>query len=81
MRSLFQLLLLFILSLATLSENRLVAQFVVNSTIDAPDANVGDGICADAGGNCTLRAAVMEANASPGDNSISLPIGEYVFQD
>jgi gliding motility-associated-like protein/CSLREA domain-containing protein len=79
MRSQVILILLFILSFSALSGNKLVAQFVVNSTIDAPDANVGDGICADAGGNCTLRAAVMEANASPGDNSISLPIGEYVF--
>lgn len=74
-----KLILLFILSFSALSGNKLVAQFVVNSTIDTPDANVGDGICADAGGNCTLRAAVMEANAVLGDNSISLPIGEYVF--
>jgi len=79
MRSQVKLILILILSFSALSGNKLVAQFVVNSTIDTPDANVGDGICADAGGNCTLRAAVMEANASAGDNSISLPIGEYVI--
>lgn len=55
------------------------AQFNVNTTTDTPDANPGDGICADAGGNCSLRAAIMESNASAGDNTISLPIGEYVF--
>src|SRR5262249_52875040 len=30
------------------------ATFIVNSAGDTPDANVGDGICADAGGFCTL---------------------------
>jgi len=38
--------------------------FVVNSTVDAPDVNPGDGICADANGNCTLRAAIQEGNAA-----------------
>jgi len=37
---------------------------VVNSLDDAPDANVGDGLCATAGGACTLRAALQEANAN-----------------
>jgi CSLREA domain-containing protein len=35
----------------------------VDSTEDAVDATPGDGICADAQGRCTLRAAIMEANA------------------
>jgi CSLREA domain-containing protein len=39
---------------------------VVNSKADAPDANPGDGICATAQATCTLRAAIMEANHSPG---------------
>jgi hypothetical protein len=39
--------------------------FTVNSTLDNPDVSV-DGLCADQNGNCTLRAAVMEANAHPG---------------
>jgi CSLREA domain-containing protein len=38
--------------------------FVVNTTNDTVDANPGDGICADAAGQCSLRAAVMEANAN-----------------
>ncbi|MCK5315819.1 MAG: CSLREA domain-containing protein, partial [Anaerolineales bacterium] len=36
--------------------------YIVNSDTDAPDANPGDGVCATAGGNCTLRAAIQEAN-------------------
>jgi CSLREA domain-containing protein len=35
--------------------------FVVNSTADAPDASA-NGVCATAGGDCTLRAALQEAN-------------------
>ena len=41
------------------------ATFTVNSTADAVDATLGDGICATATGICTLRAAVQEANAAP----------------
>lgn len=48
------------------------ATFVVNSTADSVDANPGDGVCADSGGNCTLRAAVMEANALAGADTIDL---------
>ncbi len=58
---------------------RLNAQFVVNAANDAVDLIPGDGICADAAGNCTLRAAVMEANATPGPNTVFVPIGEYTF--
>jgi CSLREA domain-containing protein len=36
---------------------------VVNSTSDASDANIGDGVCDDGTGFCTLRAAIQEANA------------------
>lgn len=36
----------------------------VNSSADTGDANPGDGVCADADGNCSLRAAIEEANAS-----------------
>jgi CSLREA domain-containing protein len=39
------------------------ATFQVNDTGDAPDNNIGNGICATAGGVCTLRAAIQEANA------------------
>ncbi len=46
------------------------ATFTVNSTADAIDANIGDGVCADAAGNCTLRAAIQEANATGAADSI-----------
>lgn len=44
----------------------------VDSTADAPDANVGDGICADSQGRCTLRAAIQEANAHAGEDTVDL---------
>ena len=55
------------------------ASFTVDATHDAVDAAPGDGVCADAGGACTLRAAVMETNALPGADEISLPGGTYVL--
>lgn len=44
---------------------------VVNNANDTNDASPGNGTCADAQGSCTLRGAVQEANAQPGDNVIS----------
>lgn len=42
------------------------AIFTVNTIMDSPDANPGDGLAADANGLTSLRAAIMEANAQPG---------------
>src|SRR5260370_20744623 len=53
------------------------ADFVVNSTADAPDAKPGDHLCITAAATCTLRAAVQEANADGGANTISIPRGYY----
>src|SRR6266540_767746 len=53
------------------------AAFIVDSTVDAVDANLGDGLCATAAGECTLRAAIQETNALTGDDSITLPAGVY----
>jgi CSLREA domain-containing protein len=39
--------------------------FTVDSGADAPDAVPGDGRCATAAAECTLRAAIDEANATP----------------
>lgn len=44
--------------------------FVVNSTSDAADANVGNGICATSAGVCSLRAAISEANRHSGPDTI-----------
>jgi CSLREA domain-containing protein len=51
----------------------------VNDTSDAVDAAPGDGVCATAGGACTLRAAVQEANALAGTDRIRVPAGTYVL--
>jgi len=53
--------------------------FTVNSTADAPDDVPGDGNCHTAAGTCTLRAAIQEANAHPGADTINLPAGTYLF--
>jgi hypothetical protein len=49
--------------------------FDVDSTKDGTDADVGDDTCATAQGKCTLRAAIDQANASPGNDEINLPRG------
>lgn len=55
---------------------------LVDSTLDQVDADPGDLRCATADGHCTLRAAIMEANASGVNASgerhtILLPPGVY----
>ena len=40
--------------------------YIVNSNGDGADANTADGVCADGSGKCTLRAAIQQANATPG---------------
>jgi len=48
--------------------------FTVNTSSDTPDANIGDGNCAAlVSGLCTLRAAVQEANALNGRQTILAP--------
>lgn len=49
--------------------------FQVNLTTDAPDSNPGDGVCDTSEQNreqCTLRAAIMEANRVPGPDLIEV---------
>src|SRR5215831_731832 len=52
--------------------------FVVNTTADAPDVAPGNGQCDSnaslPGEQCTLRAAIMEANAHSGDDAIRFEI-------
>jgi CSLREA domain-containing protein len=58
-----------------------VVTFAVNSTVDLGDAVPGDGVCeaTPGGGNCTLRAAVDEANATEGLVGIDLANATYVL--
>lgn len=52
----------------------------VNSTLDERDANPGDGNCTSTpSGLCTLRAAIDEANALAGADTINLPAGIYTL--
>src|SRR6266404_7208434 len=55
------------------------ATFTVNDTADAVDAAPGNGSCATAGGGCTLRAAIQEANANTGPDTITVPDGTYML--
>jgi CSLREA domain-containing protein len=57
----------------------LLSAFVVNSLADTHDANPGDGIAADVWGQTSLRAAVEEANALPGLDTIELPAGSLAL--
>ncbi|MCY2987411.1 MAG: proprotein convertase P-domain-containing protein, partial [Planctomycetota bacterium] len=54
-----------------------LGQFRVNSFEDTVDENPGNAASLDANGKSTLRAAVMEANALPGPNTIFLPAGDF----
>jgi CSLREA domain-containing protein len=56
-----------------------LAPLNVTSTADAVDASIGDGYCDDGTGNCTLRAAIQEANACAGADIITLPAGTYIL--
>ena len=48
----------------------------VDSTGDEVDMAPGNGFCETASGRCTLRAAIMEANAHAGDDGIEFGIPE-----
>src|SRR5687767_8828492 len=52
--------------------------FTVTTTRDGVDQDGGDGECLSPRGGCPLRAAISQANATPGDDDIVLPAG--VFQ-
>ncbi len=61
------------------SKTALAAVYTVDTTIDSEDSTAGDGICATATSACSLRAAVQEANATPGPDVINIPPGTYVL--
>jgi CSLREA domain-containing protein len=51
----------------------------VDSQADEVDLSPGDGTCLAASGHCSLRAAVQEANALPGLDTIRVPEGTYLL--
>jgi hypothetical protein len=61
----------------TLEQRIVLSTFSVNTLLDTVDVTPGDGLARDASGNTSLRAAVMEANALAGADTINLPAGTY----
>ena len=60
------------------SHGQATPPFTVDSTGDAPDSNTSDGLCDDGTGACTLRAAIQQANQTPGADRINFGIGTGV---
>lgn len=69
--------------LEVLESRRVLATWIVNTAVDAVDADPGDGVCEVApGGECTLRAAIQESNATAGGNDpnvIEVPAGTFAL--
>ena len=59
------------LTVALLGSPAFAATFTVTTTVDG-----NDGVC---DGHCTLRDAVLEANALPGPDSVVIPAGSYLL--
>lgn len=55
-------------------DNNFANGITVDSTLDTADISIGNGNCDDGLGNCTLRAAIEEANSNPDVNTISFNI-------
>lgn len=69
-----------ILTLMSAGDSEAVVAFVVDSTLDEPDATIGDGFCVSApSGKCTVRAAIQETNALPGMDIVDVPVGTYTL--
>jgi Ca2+-binding RTX toxin-like protein len=62
-----------------LERRTLLAAFTVSTTNDTFDASQGDGFAADTVGQTSLRAAIQEANALAGQDTIILPSGTYTL--
>lgn len=63
-------------NLQAVREFAMNSPLVVNSLADdGADSSPGDGICADSTGKCTLRMAIVEANARDGDDTITFQEG------
>ncbi len=66
--------------LAVASSTLPAVDWQVDTVTDTVDAVPGDGVCRDAAKHqCSLRAALIEANALPGTDRILLPAGIFQF--
>lgn len=61
----------------TLITLRIYDGFVVDTVADVPDDDTSDDLCSTSAGDCSLRAAVEQANAMPGAQGILVPNGTY----
>jgi CSLREA domain-containing protein len=52
---------------------------IVNTLADSIDVSPGDGICLDANGFCSLRAAIMEANQTAGIVDVQFAVNGFHF--
>ena len=59
------------------SWSSVLVSFSVDTNVDTADANPGDGLALDGSGNTSLRAAIEEANALGGANTITLGAGNF----
>ena len=59
-------------------DQAVAATFTVDDAGDAGDANAGDSSCDDGTGSCTFRAALQEANALIGSDTIEFSVGTGV---
>ena len=75
----FSLTLFFCFALVMVPDTSKSLNFFVDTTADTTDANANDCICSDSNGECSLRAAVMEANSCLGGDTISIPGGTYIL--
>lgn len=57
------------------------AVWLVDTPDDSIDIAPGDAACADAGGRCSLRGAIMESNALAGADDVWLPVGAETGDD
>jgi hypothetical protein len=64
-------------ALVALPQGVAAATFTVNTTTDATDDIVGDDVCATSAGQCSLRAAIDEADTDATADRIIVPAGEY----
>ncbi|HUM67212.1 MAG TPA: Ig-like domain-containing protein, partial [Chloroflexota bacterium] len=55
------------------------ADFIVTTIADMPDADPNDNQCQTADGVCSLRAAIEQANATPGHQTIALNYQTYLL--
>ena len=74
----------FLVALALAAPAARAQDFTVNSTADVVDVTVGDGLCSTgrlvaSAPECTLRAAIQEANALAGPHRITVPAGTYLL--